>query len=145
MTAREFLRQSLNVKCKLDCRIERILELKDLAVRITPILKGVPTVSNTCQSKLETAVINLQEQSEKLGDEVLKYLETRAKIADSIMLVKDDNERLILEYRYLTFKKWRQIAEAMNVSLRKVYQLHDQALDSLEKIFDSESKCTKCS
>ena len=140
MTAREFLRQSLKVKCKLDCRIERILELKDLAVRITPILKEVPTVSNSCQSKLETAIINLQEQSETLGNEVLKYLETRAKISDSIMLVKNENERLILEYRYLTFKKWQQIAEAMNVSLQRVYQLHDQALQSFEKIFSGEKE-----
>lgn len=140
MTARDFLKQALQVKCKLDCRIERILELKDLAVRITPILKGVPTVSSQCQSKLEKAVVDLQEQSENLGDEVLAYLATRAKIADSISLIADENEQLVLEYRYLTFKKWRQIAVAMNVSLQRVYQLHEQAVQSFEKIFLEDKK-----
>ena len=135
MTARDFLSQSLKVKCKLDCKLEQVQELKDLANRITPVFSGTPTVSNKCLSKLESAIVNLQEQSEILGEDVVKYLAIRAKIADSITLVKDDNERLILEYRYLAFRKWRQIAEAMNVSLQRVYQLHDKALDSFEKIF----------
>lgn len=140
MTAREFLRQSLKVKCKLDCKLEQVQELKDLANRITPVFNGTPTVSNKCLSKLESAIVNLQEQSEILGEDVVKYLQVRSEIADTITAVIDEDERLILEYRYLTFRKWRQIAAEMNVSLQRVYQLHDQALKSFEKIYAAKVK-----
>lgn len=138
MTAQEILKQAFKNKCEMDCRIEMILELKDLATRITQITKGVPNVSNSCKSKIEIAITDIQEQSEKLGDEVLKYLETRAKIADTISVVVDDNERLILTYRYLTFQTWKKIAKEMNISTRRVLQLHAQALNSFEKIFQAE-------
>lgn len=140
MTAREILRQSLKIKCKLDCRLEQVQDLKDLANRITPVFSGTPTVSNKCLSKLESAIVNLQEQSEILGEDVVKYLKIRAEIADTIKAVVDDNERLILEYRYLTFRTWRKIAEAMNVSLPRVYQLHEQALNSFEKIYSAQKQ-----
>ena len=140
MTAREFLKQSLKVKCKLDCKLEQVQELKDLANRITPVFNGTPTVSNKCLSKLESAIVNLQDQSEILGEDVVKYLKIRAEIADTIKAVVDENERLILEYRYLTFRTWKKIAAAMNMSLSKVYQLHVKALDSFEKIFEEKTK-----
>ena len=140
MTAREFLRQSLKVKCKLDCKLEQVQELKDLANRITPVFSGTPTVSNKCLSKLESAIVNLQEQSEILGEDVVKYLKVRSEIADTIKAVIDEDEKLILEYRYLTFRTWRKIAAELNVSLRQVYKLHDQALKSFEKIFEERIK-----
>ena len=140
MTAREILKQSLKVKCKLDCKLEQVQELKDLANRITPVFNGTPTVSNKCLSKLESAIVNLQDQSEILGEDVVKYLKIRAEIADTINAVVDENERLILEYRYLTFRTWKKIAAAMNMSLSKVYQLHVKALDSFEKIFEEKTK-----
>ena len=135
MTAREFLKQSLKVKCKLDCKLEQVQELKDLANRITPVFNGTPTVSNKCLLKLESAIVNLQEQSEILGEDVVKYLKIRAEIADTINAVVDENERLILEYRYLTFRTWKKIAAAMNISPRRVMQIHEQALNSFEKLF----------
>lgn len=143
MTARDFLKQSLKIKCNLDCKLEQVQELKDLANRITPVFNGTPTVSNKCLSKLETAIVNLQDQSELLGEEVVRYLQIRANIADTIKVVDNENERLILEYRYLTFKTWKKIAAAMNVSLQRVYQLHEQALNSFEKIFSAEQNYSK--
>ena len=140
MTAREFLRQSHKVRCKLDCKLEQVQDLKDLANRITPVFNGTPTVSNKCLSKLESAIVNLQDQSEILGEDVVKYLKIRAEIADTIKAVVDENERLILEYRYLTFRTWKKIAAAMGVSLQRVYQLHEQALKSFEKIYAATIK-----
>ena len=140
MTAREFLRQSMKIKCKLDVELEQIQNLKDLATRITPVISGTPSVSNSCQSKLESAIVNLHAQSDVLGEDVVKYLAIRAEIADTIKAVVNDNERLILEYRYLTFRTWRKIAAAMNVSLRQIYKLHAQALNSFEKIFAERIK-----
>ena len=138
MTGRDFLRQALKVHCKLDCALAQIQSLKDLATRITPILSGTPTVSSKCQSKIETAVVNLQSQSEKLGDDALEYLRIRDEIAEAISKVKDDDERLILEYRYLTFKAWGDIAKSLNKTKQSVYKLHNKALDSFEKNFSLE-------
>lgn len=138
MTGRDFLKQALKVHCKLDCALAQIQSLKDLATRITPVFNGTPTVSNKCLSKLESAIVNLQSQSEKLGDDALEYLRIRDEIAEAISKVKNDDERLILEYRYLTFKAWEDIAKSLNKTKRSIYKLHNQALDSFEKIFSLE-------
>ena len=137
MTATEFLKQSVKIYRRLDCTLEQLQGLQDLAKRITPILNGTPSVSTKSFSKIEAAVVNMQEQSEKLGDNLAEYLAAREKIKAAISQVTGENERLILESRYLNFKSWKHTAKLMNVSTRRVLQMHEQALNSFEKIFNS--------
>ena len=42
-------------------------------------------------------------------------------------------DQLILEMRYLTYKSWREIAEALELDDRYVYKLHGLALRAFEK------------
>ena len=41
-------------------------------------------------------------------------------------------ERVILELRYLAFKDWASIADALGLHVRQVYRLHDEALKHIE-------------
>lgn len=138
ITATDFLKQSVKIYRKLDCALERLQGLQDLSKRITPILNGTPSVSTKSYSKIEAAVLNMQEQSETLGDNLAEFLEVQEKISAAIAKVPDENERFILESRYLNFKTWKYIARLMNVKLARVYQLHQQAILSFEKIFAAE-------
>jgi DNA-directed RNA polymerase specialized sigma subunit len=44
----------------------------------------------------------------------------------------DARERVILELRYLAFKDWASIADALGLHVRQVYRLHDEALKHIE-------------
>lgn len=140
MTAREFLRQSLRNYRKLNCTLEQILTLQDTLNRITPVLNGTPSIGNKSTSVIENAVVNFIDESNTLSADVVKYLETRAKIADAISVMVDENERLILQYRYLSFTEWKKIAKNMNISLQRAYQIHNRALRSFENIFAALKK-----
>lgn len=137
MTATDFLKQSVKIYRRIECTLEQLQGIQDLGKRITPILNGAPTAGNRSYSRIEAAVLKMQEQSEVLSENLAEYLTMREQIAAAIKLVPNENERLILESRYLNFKSWRYIARLLNVSNRRVYQLHEQALLSFEKIFNS--------
>lgn len=140
MTGKEFLQQALRIYRQMDCNLEQLQRLQELARKITPVLSGTPTVSTESYSRIETAVVEIQAQSDFLSRDIAGYLEARAQIASAIAKVPKENERLILEYRYLSFKSWRYIANAMNVTARRIYQLHEQALENFEKNFSVEDE-----
>ena len=58
------------------------------------------------------------------------------KIAVCIKQVPDPEGQIILEERYLRMVKWEQIAATLNMSMRKVFRLHDE---TLKKIMIPES------
>lgn len=141
MTAREFLRQSLRNYRKLNCTLEQILNLQDTVGRLTPLLTNkIPSIGGKTSSVIENAVVNFIDESAILSADVIKYLETRAKIADAISVMVNEDERLILQYRYLSFTEWKKIAKEMHISQQRAYQLHNQALKSFENVYAALQK-----
>ena len=53
-----------------------------------------------------------------------------------IRQVPDGTQRAILMRRYLSFKKWEQIAEAMGYTYRNVIRLHGKALLSVKAVLE---------
>lgn len=140
MTAKEFLERAFKIYRKLDCSLEQLQRLQDLSKKISSVISNTPTISNKSYSKIEVAVTEFQAQSEILTDDIAEYSRVRLEIADTISKVPNETERLILDYRYLSFKSWRYIASILNITARRVYQLHEQALFSVEKILTPPDK-----
>lgn len=141
MTAREFLRQSLRNYRKLNCTLEQILSLQDTVNRLTPLLTNkIPSIGSKNSSVIENAVVKFIDESGTLSTDVIKYLDTRAQIADAISVIVNDDERLILQYRYLSFTEWKKIAKEMHISQQRAYQLHNQALKSFENVYAALKK-----
>ena len=66
-------------------------------------------------------------------DEAIDVLvELKADIMKTISRVPDARERVVLELRYLAFKDWASIADALGLHVRQVYRLHDEALRHIE-------------
>ena len=137
MTAKEFLERAFKLYRKLDCNLEQLQRLQDLSKKISSVISGTPTVSNKNFSRVEAAVTEFQAQSELLTDDIAEYSRVRIEIAGTIAQIPNETERLILDYRYLSFKSWRYIAAILNITARRVYQLHDNALISVEKILQA--------
>ena len=138
MTTKEFLQQAYVAHKGIELRLERITALQSLATKTTTTLKHAPGGSNIFKSKVETAVIELQTLSEQLADEVTRLIEVTKKISSAIELVPNADERAILEYRYLCFFSWTQIAALMKTSGRQIFRFHHSALKFLSA---NVSKC----
>ena len=78
-------------------------------------------------SPIENAIVKLIELENEINDDIDKLVDLKKTIMDRIASVKSDENRLILELRYLSFKTWEDIAEIMNYSYRQVHRIHSEA------------------
>lgn len=77
----------------------------------------------------------------QLKDELQKYINDTLKLKHDLMNFIDEmtNERLItvLYKKYFEEKSFNEIAKDLNVSYSRVQQLHDKAVNELEKIIEN--------
>ena len=76
-------------------------------------------------------MIKYLELEAELKKDLMYLVELHLMIVRMIREVGDMELRMILELRYLSYKKWEQIAEEMNCGLANVYRLHRAALESI--------------
>lgn len=132
MTAKEFLQQAFFFQREIEINLERISRLQSLATRTTTVIKGTPGGKSLADnSRVENSVVMIQEQIDRLAEEISLMLEVIKKISVAISSVSNNNEQAILKYRYLCFFSWETIAEIMQASDRKVFALHQQALKKI--------------
>ena len=134
MTPKDFLQQAFVAHKEIEIRLEQITNLQALATQTTTVIKDVPSNSNIFRSRVEEAVVQIQEHTAHLADEVTRLIEVTKKISSAIALVPNVNERAILEYRSLCFFSWQQIAAVMKTGVDNVWRLHRCALKKFRAV-----------
>lgn len=83
-------------------------------------------------SDLSTYMVKIDELIEKLKEERLKRIILRGKIEEDINRMKDEDEKVVLRYRYIQGLKWEEISEKIGFSLRQTYNYHGRALNNFK-------------
>mgnify|MGYP000742050274 CR=1 FL=1 len=78
-----------------------------------------------------------------LDREIDAFLDVKQEIRQTIALVADADCRLLLELRYLSMKRWEDIAGEMQMCRTSVYLLHRRALDMVETILRTREECAR--
>ena len=139
MRAKNFLEQVYLTALRVDSRLEQISHLQAMATRTTSVMKSVPcSCSQSSSSRIETAIVSMQIQSDKLAEEIDTFLEARQKVSEVIMQLDNKTERVLLELRYLCFYSWQAITKLMTLSRESVFRLHRNALNNVEKKIDTK-------
>lgn len=133
MTVKEFLQQVYLAHRAIDIKLEQINRLQSLATRVTTTLKAVPNGANSFDSRIENSVVMIQEKISALTKEISDLMTVNEKVTTAISHVDNSDERAILEYRYLCFFSWKEIARLLKFSLRQVFLLHNRALKNFSK------------
>ena len=128
MTAKEFL-QRFNVLQRIaDSRLDQITKLQSTAQRTTSVIRDTPIGKASDISRVENSVADIHDLTAQFADDLAHALEVRTEIADAISHVKNDDERYLLELRYICRDSWETIAKRMNFSLQGIFKLHRRAL-----------------
>ena len=133
MTARDFLSQAYRLDQRINCKIEQLSTLNDLATKATSTLTGMPHSPNKATSTLESAILKIVDLQREINDDIDHLVDVKAEITKVIKSVENVDQRFILEKRYLCWASWPEIAVELNVSNRRLYYLHDLALEEVEK------------
>jgi hypothetical protein len=139
MNAKQFLRRAYKLNVRIDSKLEQLEHWKSLAFKITSVLKA-DFVDNGSRPKspMENAVVRIVVAENELNDAIERFINIKKDINETLDLMDNENERILLELRYLCFNSWEEIAVKMNICVSYTFELHKNALKSLNKILESK-------
>lgn len=132
MEAKAYLEQARNINIQIDSKLEQVSSLRQLAVKASSTLSPVPPSGTPNPHRLEETIARMMDMEHEVDEAIDGLVELKADIMKAISRVPDARERVVLELRYLAFKDWASIADALGLHIRQVYRLHDEALRHIE-------------
>lgn len=137
MTAKEYLRQLIDLDNEIDILIEQIRWLRAQAEGLSVSYDDIPHGGGQRDlSDIVVDIVTLQEDCNRKTD---KMVNLRREAIGLLSRLEDGKQRTLLQMRYLNRKSWKTIADLMVYSKQHIYRLHGQALANFDKILKDES------
>ena len=134
MQAKDYLKQAYRLNELIQCNKQ---ELDDLHF-LSDSLPGIDYSKDRVQSspsngatfaKIVDKIIDLENA---INTEIERMLSLKLEIRTVINAVPNNEERLLLKYKYLNFLSWEDVCEKMNVSMRTAHRIHASALANVK-------------
>lgn len=141
MRTKEYLGQAYRLDQRVNSKLEQMESLKQLALKCTATVSGMPGGSKLSVSTMADTVDKIVDLKDEINADIEKLVNLKREIVRVIKKVNNSEHQMLLELRYLCFSTWEQIAVEMNYSLQHTFRIHARALKEVEKICKDESKC----
>ena len=135
MTPKEYLQQAYKIDRKINLNLLKLQSMKDALHGRAVSYESDGSQHVSQGNAIENAILRVMEYEEQIDTEIDKLTEKRQEIERVIASVPDDVQREILTRRYLGYQKWELIAVEMNYTLRRIFQIHGQALQYISLHF----------
>ena len=109
----------------------RVQSMKDRAISLNSILAPVCGQNDKLQSGIEKAIDKLQEAQQMLIKAV-EETEQQGLDLDMAMAKLKPDELAVIQKRYIEGKTFAEIATDMNLTPRRVYQIHRNAVNNMQ-------------
>jgi len=135
MNAKEYLSQAIWLDQMIDSKLEQLATLKSLAMKVTSsYTKEKICGGNIEKSKMESTMVKVIDLENEINADIDRLVDLKKDIQDTINMMDDINQQLLLELRYLSGKGWDEIAASMGYDPRTVYRIHGKALKEFERM-----------
>ena len=131
MTAKEYLGQAYRIEQRINCKLEQVASLHDLAEKATSTLSDMPHSPNRNIHSMENVIVKLVDMENEINSEIQELVEIKKEIIMAIKAVDDKECAMLLELRYTCQKSWENIAIIMNYSVGYLHELHRKALKKI--------------
>ena len=130
MNAQDYLKRAHRIYELIESLKDELAEVRMLADSIaSPVLSDLPKApSRSSDPPYVRYVMKIVELEGKIEAEIENYLKIKDEIRNVINEVADNEERLLLRYRYINFLEWDDIAERMHIATRTAHRIHGAAL-----------------
>lgn len=130
MKAKQYLQQAFKINEMINSKIEELKELRVLSTSLPGIDFSQERVQTTKShdakfTKYVTSIVDLEK---KIDEEMADLMGLKMEIREKIHQVEHPNRKIVLQYRYINFFKWEEIAEKMSYSLKQIHRIHSDAL-----------------
>lgn len=130
MNAKEYLQQARRLDQKIRVATLEIEDLHRMACSISAVQYTADRVqsSRKADASFVRTLERLWDMEEKLTSEMDRLSALKKQIGETINTVEDEDERLILQYRYLHNMTWEEIGDELGADRTTVYRWHGNAL-----------------
>jgi len=138
MNAKEYLGQAYRLDLKITSKIEQLESLRALSYRVTSSIGDERVAGTKEKSPMENAIIKIIMFENEINKEIDAFVDIKLEISSKIKVVCNEEHRILLEFRYLCFNSWEQIAVKMGYSCSYVYKQHHYAIKNFDKVLKSK-------
>jgi DNA-directed RNA polymerase specialized sigma subunit len=140
ISAKEFLSQAYRIDQRINAKIEQVQSLRDLAAKATATLSdNSPAKGERNIHRMEDVIIKMVDLENEIHNDISILLGIKKDVGAVIKRVKDPEQQMVLEMRYLCYTPWEKIAEQLAYSPQHTYRIHGAAISSIAR--ELESKC----
>lgn len=100
-------------------------------MKVTSNISPFPK-QKTLSSTTEDTLIKMLDLSEQINQYIDRVVDLKKEINEAIIALGSEEEKTILEKRYVCFIVWEQIALDMGYSLQNCFKIHKRALSNIE-------------
>lgn len=139
LKVKSYLKRAYRLNELIYSNEQELDELRELSRSIS----GIDTSKDKVQTSLQgdasyTKIIEKIDELERvIKNDIENLLKLKLEIRNTINSVPDNEERLLLQHRYLNFMTWESICDLMSMSTRTVHRIHIKALKSVSELIES--------
>ncbi len=128
MTAKEYLSQAYWLDRRIDSKLEQISALRDTATKATAVMNDVVVSRTRNMQSLQDTIEKIVDMERELNEDIDTLVDLKRDMMRQIKSVRNPEYQTLLELRYLCFKSWDYISEAMGYCVNNVFKMHAKAL-----------------
>ncbi len=129
MNAKEYLSQAYRIDQRINSKLEQVMSLRALLGKATGTLTGAPKAATPNPHSMEDTICKMVDMENEINDDIDTLVDLKAEIMRRIKRMENTEYQTILELRYLCLKSWEDISAEIGYSLRRLYELHNLALE----------------
>lgn len=134
MQSKQYLKQAYRLNELIRCNQKELDELHELSTSLpaTDYSKDKVQTSLPGDAGYTNIIAKIDELERVIKEDIEKLLSLKLEIRNVINSVQDNDEKLLLNLRYLNFMSWDEVCFEMSVSMRTAHRIHSMALQSVE-------------
>lgn len=134
MTAKQYLKQAYRLNELIQSNKQELDDLRELASSVPGIdyAKDKVQTSPSGDAGFTNIVAKIIELENAINADTERMLSLKLEIRETINAVQDNDEKLLLKYRYLNFMSWDDVCSYMQVSMRTAHRIHAAALQNIK-------------
>jgi len=143
MNAKEYLTQAYRIDQRISSKIEQVKELHILATKATSTVSDMPGSPTRNIHRMEYVIVKIVDLEDEINSDISDLVDLKAEITGVIKSINNVEFRTLLEFRYLCYRPWEQIAVDLGYSIDNVFKKHRQAVKAVEEILDKRKMTVK--
>lgn len=133
-SGKDYLSKVYRLDQRIKAKLEQIEILNALATKATTTLNDMPRCESRNTSRMEDTIVKIIDLQHEINDDINNLVDLKKMVSDAIHELENPEYQMLLEYRYLCYRSWEQIAVDLEYSIQHTFRLHGKALKEIEKI-----------